>query len=268
MMIYIALHKPSWYPKMASYVPIKVGLNEFEGDFMINDLMGDSINQKNPNYSELTALYWIYKNSSDEVKGLVHYRRYFTDSVYINKLFYKYSFLSNEKVRKYLLDYNIIVPKSLQMNTTLYENYANNHHIKDLEISKQVLLELYPTYKESYAYVIETNQKDYQFFYNMFIAPKNIFDDYCGWLFNILFEVEKRINFEDYDNYQKRLFGFLSERLFNVYVHHNKLKYKEARVINIETVSIRSLTLNLIVKILLKVRLYSVVKKIYRRLRG
>lgn len=267
-MIYIVLHKPSWYPKTSFYVPIKVGSNKFDNILMLTDSTGNNISLKNPYYNELTALYWIFKNKTDDIKGLVHYRRYFSKSIYINKLFYKGTLLSNKKIQKYLSNYDIIVPKSLQMSNTLKYHYQQNHYIKDLDLSKQILLELQPTYKESYEFVIETNQKDFQFFYNMFIAPKNIFDDYCEWLFSILFEVEKRISFEDYDNYQKRVFGFLSERLFNVYVYHNKLKYKEVRVVNIETATISSLTLNLIVSILIKVRLYSVVKKFYHRLRG
>lgn len=267
-MIYIVLHKPSWYPNMEYYVPIRVGFEKFVDDLMLTDSTGDNISLKNPYYSELTALYWIFKNKTDDIKGLVHYRRYFFKSIYINKLFYNCTLLSDKKIQKYLSNYDIIVPKSLQMSNTLKYHYQQNHYIKDLDLSKQILLELQPTYKESYEFVIETNQKDFQFFYNMFIAPKNIFDDYCEWLFSILFEVEKRISLEDYDNYQKRVFGFLSERLFNVYVYHNKLKYKEVRVVNIETATISSLTLNLIVSILIKVRLYSVVKKFYLRLRG
>ena len=55
-------------------------------------------------------------------------------------------------------------------------------------------------------------------------------DCYCEWLFNILFECEKRINILDRDDYQKRVFGFLSERLFNVWVTKNQLKVYYAPV--------------------------------------
>ena len=64
------------------------------------------------------------------------------------------------------------------------------------------------------------------FLMNMFISNRKFVDDYCTWLFDILFEVEKKINFSD-DAYQKRVFGFISERLFTLYIFHNKLKVKE-----------------------------------------
>ena len=66
---------------------------------------------------------------------------------------------------------------------------------------------------------------------NMMIAPKNLFDEYCNWLFDILFEVERRINVESYDGYQRRVFGFLAERLFRVWLLNHPLKIKEENVI-------------------------------------
>ena len=66
---------------------------------------------------------------------------------------------------------------------------------------------------------------------------KTLFDEYCSWLFSILFELEKRINISSYNLYEARVFGFISERLFNVWLEKQQLKVKEVPVINLEKVN-------------------------------
>lgn len=68
---------------------------------------------------------------------------------------------------------------------------------------------------------------------NMFIARKEIFDDYCKWLFGVLFRLEKEIEISK-DLYQARVFGFLSERMLGIYIEANKLKVKELNVTMLE----------------------------------
>ena len=78
------------------------------------------------------------------------------------------------------------------------------------------------------------NQKKIYLF-NMFVMKKELFDSYASWLFDILFELEKRIDISSYDNYQKRVYGFLSERLFNVWLRKNgNLRVKQVPVIFLE----------------------------------
>lgn len=67
--------------------------------------------------------------------------------------------------------------------------------------------------------------------YNMLIASSGVFDAYCEWLFPILFRLEQQISLEGRDVYQRRVFGFLSERLMDVWVRANSVKVLETPVI-------------------------------------
>ena len=58
----------------------------------------------------------------------------------------------------------------------------------------------------------------------MMICRKDLWNQYCEWLFPILFELEKEIDILQYNGYQQRVFGFLAERLLNIWVRHQKLK--------------------------------------------
>ena len=68
----------------------------------------------------------------------------------------------------------------------------------------------------------------------MLIAKRTFVERYCEWLFDILFEVEKRIDISNYSVYQKRVFGFLAERMFNICLYKNKIKVYSASVDFIE----------------------------------
>ena len=114
---------------------------------------------------------------------------------------------------------------------TIREDYAEYHNVRDYDECGKIIKEFFPEYKRDFVKV--SKSKDlYQF--NMLITKKKYFDEYCNWLFTILFELEKRIDISDYDAYNSRIYGFLSERLFNVWLEHNKLKLKKMEVYNIE----------------------------------
>ena len=63
---------------------------------------------------------------------------------------------------------------------------------------------------------------------------KKFFDEYCKWLFSILFELEKRIDISNYNQYEARVFGFIAERLLNVWFEKQQLKVKEMSVVFLE----------------------------------
>lgn len=227
--IYTISHKKFKCPDIEGYIPLQVGLSEDLN--YVRDNSGDNISDKNKNYCELTGLYWIWKNDKNsDIVGISHYRRYFTTQ----KIFKNSDkILDCEQIEKILNNYDVIIPKKEYYRETVKEQYClYSGFEKDLNIIENILKNKYPEYLEYYNRIMNRN---YISQYNMIICKKDIYDDYCKWLFDILFEAEKHINLEDgYTDYQKRIYGFISERLLNVWVEKNNLKVKNVRVINVE----------------------------------
>jgi len=223
-MIYVVTHKDVNLSLPKNYRLIGVGQNLIFGEDIHDDIF-DNISKKNQNYCELTGLYWIWKNVKDDIIGLTHYRRVFTEDD-INSV----DLISYDDAEKILNVYDIILPPLFNNeNQTVYEHSCSAHIKKDIDNVRIIVLNKYPEYIESYDYIM--NQK-YEYGFNMFIAKKELIDEYLKWLFDILFELEKCSNLSGYDDYQKRIFGFISERLFTIWIYHNKLKIKELVVID------------------------------------
>lgn len=174
----------------------------------IKDNIGDNISLKNKEYCELTALYWIWKNDKSDYKGLGHYRRHFKlDEEVIEKL-------GNSKI-------DVILTIPILNFPSVGVMYANDHIKDDWNIMIQIIKEKHPEYYNS---AIEIQNGIYYYAYNMIIAKKEIFDEYCEWLFSIIFECEKRCSPKK-DKYQGRYLGFLSERLLSIFFVHNWNKW-------------------------------------------
>lgn len=59
-------------------------------------------------------------------------------------------------------------------------------------------------------------------------------DRYCEWLFAVLAELEARLDISGYSEYDRRVFGFIGERLMDVWVETEQISYTECSVIHIE----------------------------------
>ena len=226
-MIYIATHKEFQSPGFAGYVPLQVGAALHDDFGYLRDDTGDNISTKNPNFCELTGLYWIWKNTEDEYKGLVHYRRFFGKSN-----------LSKDFKDVYTYDELVEMLSHCDMVVPYIEYFKENAKDEILmqccttgifdELSN-VLAELYPDYLVTYN---EYFSQKKSILFNMLFCRNTIFDAYCEWLFDILFELERRVDLSSLDDYQKRLFGFLSERLLNVWILKNSISTKNCSIIN------------------------------------
>ncbi|WP_073088829.1 DUF4422 domain-containing protein [Selenomonas ruminantium] len=216
--ILIAMHKPYWRPKDKAYHSLYVGARGREADWaQLRDDVGDNISAKNPNFCELTGLYWAWKNLDCEYIGLCHYRRYFIRRILGMSL----HIFNHKDYAKAMEKCDIMVPKFTRCEPSVFERYAQAHHAEDMIKTGEIIAELYPEYKKTFDEVMAGSET---YYLNMFCTRKDIFNNYCEWLFNILFTLEQRIDISDYDDYQKRVFGFISERLFMVFIKHNNLK--------------------------------------------
>ena len=272
--ILISCHTPSKVPSSNVFIPIHVGrsiANEESKDGvltkeevawmnanMIGDDTGDNISSKNRRYAELTAQYWAWKNQeslgSPDYIGFMHYRRHFVfnDSVvhnstdpqiycnYFDQDYLKRFGLDDHTVKKSLTsscDGIIVQPYAEKVNiyehfnTILATRYDQDPRAFDIAIS--TAKELYPEYIPALEQYLSSNNN---YWMNMYIFKKELFDEYMGWLFSILFVVEKQIDFSSYSVQGQRVLGYIAERLLGIFITHKKttLKFKKLLITHIK----------------------------------
>lgn len=173
------------------------------------DNTGEHISQKNRQYCEVTALYWIWKNDTSDYVGLGHYRRHFE--------------LTKQQLRKLAAsDIDVVLTVPILDIPDVETVYRRDHVGKDWEVMQKAVKTLSPDYMEA----LECLEKSsFYHAYNMFIMRREILEDYCRWLFPILFYCEAYCE-EKPDPYQNRYIGFLAEHLMAVYFLHKEEHYK------------------------------------------
>ena len=228
-MIYIVSHKNVPLPKRMGYQPIQVGgaAEDFPG--YIRDNTGDNISEKNPFYCELTALYWIWKNVVSPFKGLVHYRRYFGRRALSSR---PRDILDCDRLCRLLEDRDIVLARP-----AVYHVNARDQLLMDccapetFDRLRATVCELSPDYLDAFDAFFAGNRASQ---YNLLFCRSAVFDGYCAWLFPILFALEKGVDLSGESDYRKRLYGFLGERMLNVWVAKNGLRAVYAPVVSTE----------------------------------
>ena len=246
--IVIATHKKYRMPKDKIYLPLHVGAAGKEPIGYERDDSGINISEKNAFFCELTGLYWAWKNLNCDYIGMVHYRRYFTTKSYAkirkckSNIREKMSCVLDEtEIAELEKNYDIIVPKKRKyIIETLYSHYAHSHYSEHLDLTRKVIAEKYQEYLPAFDKVMRSRSGH---MFNMFIMKKELLNDYCEWLFDILFEVEKYIDVEILSSYQRRLYGRISELIFNAWLLRqqelNDYKVKEVRLLYMEPINWR-----------------------------
>lgn len=218
--IIVATHKEYRMPTDSMYMPLEVGAakradrGETLNPGYARDDIGENISNLNPSFCELTGLFWAWKNLDADYIGLAHYRRHFSfkrqrdpwDSI-----------LTYEQLEPYLGKVKIFVPdKRRYYIETLYSHYQHTHYARQLDGMRDVIGAKYPDYTNSYDRVVK---RRHGYMFNMMIMEKDCCSDYCSWLFDILFEIQKTLEGqEELSSYQGRFYGRLSEIAFNVWL--------------------------------------------------
>lgn len=175
----------------------------------LTDDIGEQISEKNRQFCELTALYWIWKNARQEIVGLEHYRRHF---------------LLGERwpadMREREID--VILPTPLYVVPSVAQNYKERHVASDWDFMMDYIKKIYP---DDYRQACDFFDTGLYSPCNMFIMKKKVLDDLCAWLFPILFICAEHGG-EREDRYQNRYPGFLSERLMTFFFEKKRGQYR------------------------------------------
>jgi hypothetical protein len=183
-------------------------------------------------YSILWHMFHVWKNvKTAEYVGFCHSNLYF-------------GFLDDvPDMDEAFSEVDAIVTNPIDFAKPVSQQYAESHNIKDLELVGEIIKEKFHDYEPAYTYTMDNSKLIPN---NVFIMKKTDFNEFCEFTFGVLDEFLKKIgtdiekhvqdNLENYTNpnksvdYQKRIGGFLGERLLNVFI--NK-KFKNVRYYNL-----------------------------------
>lgn len=203
-----------------------------------------NIADKRKNYGSLCTYYWIWKNylPKTNVKYLGFTNKLEFLDFNISNVSFKparpmlaveflhvFKSYSAENIMSRINDYDIILAEKTQLNTSVYEQYINNHPQEDIDLALETIKDLYPEYEPS---AKEVMQSSCVYTFKSFIMKKELMNEYFEWLFNILTKVEGKSTWKDY--IQKNEIEtpvFLAERLLNIWIEH-KFKNKGTKILN------------------------------------
>lgn len=244
--ILVCCHKRDVMANIDPYMPIHVGkgLHPDVSLGITEDNIGYNISSKNNNYCELTGLYWAWKNLKDcDIIGLCHYRRYFdfhnqsnkftSYIIYRSEQFPQLNLSVPDRIIEKVSNKSVIIAKRTIYPYNLFCDYCVQHNSEDLRTLESVIVEFGDKkYIEAFRHVMY--KRNYLNHYNMFLMRFDMFSQYCEWLFKVLETVEKRTDITSYNFVQGRIYGYMAERLFNIWLFANNIDSIEKPVLKID----------------------------------
>ena len=258
--IFVTTHKDVDVFDSAILQPVQVSAEENRErlTWAFQDDSGENIASKNEQFCELTTQFWAWKNIEAKYYGFCHYRRYFDFSETeheendwgevvdsrINTKTQKFYASDDASIRDAVEGYDVITTRIHDIsefpdhNENIYNQFANAPHLRyeDLDRTIEILLEAHPDYADdAEAYLLGSKTC----FCNMFIMRKELFLRYCEWLFPMLFKFADEWDTQYLSQDTLRTPGHLAERLFNIWLVHEKrtnpnLKHKQLQCVHFE----------------------------------
>ena len=252
MKVLIASHIPSVYPDVPEFLPIRTGAVNAapsEPSFRMhalsvaNDMQappyrdapffsddtGDNVSSQNGKLCELSALYWGWKNLQffydPEHIGLMHYRRWFVFRDHPKKNIFQEYPSSRFVAEQYhdvdcsgmVRSFDICAPYPSTYYGGAYKQYITEHKNNHLDMALDILADKYPEYADNAKRYLK---KGPAYFYNMSIMRRSLFQEYCEWLFDVLFTLDAQVDWSTKSAFEQRDLGFIGERLTSVFIRH------------------------------------------------
>lgn len=222
--LFVCCHKPFAVPEHPLLVPIQVGAALAQEHFpgFVHDDTGENISEKNRSYCELTAQYWAWKNDGADYVGFFHYRRYLEPRPQAKRpyrLQAQPAAAMVDGLGQLTERYDILAPIAEDMHLSVREHYAGApyHHEADLALVEAIIREKTPEFVPAMERYLSGSRC---YFGNIYVMKRSLFHAYCGWLFPILEEFDRRCDLSGYGVQELRVDGYLAERLFGVWLTH------------------------------------------------
>lgn len=203
---------------------------------MSHDDEGDNISRLNARFNDMATIYWVWKNCDNDYYGFMQYRRFLSfDTEMLKEKQYEYPIETNDEkafkrmklqdpvyMRNFIEQYDVITCNYLQYPSeySLYQQYYEVPYSfeKDIDLLIEIIQAKYPEYMSAVHKSLFEDGKGY--FANLFIMRKKLFQKYCDWAFDILFEFDRRMDYTDYSFAERRAPGYISERLLGIFYTH------------------------------------------------
>lgn len=214
------------------FVPLQVGraVSPVKLDCLGDDT-GDNISNKNKYYSEQTGVYWVWKNMKDDhpdYVGFCHYRKYPYMNTGIHQqeikctedFFNQTGGMNIQKIRELVLDNDVLCINPFGYRVSLRYMYDIIHIVEDIDILSKTVKDMFPEYNEAFDKTINA-APSFLYPYNIYVMKWDDFCKYCEFIFPLFKEMENKIDFSKHNGYQSRVFGYMAERLLNVFILKN-----------------------------------------------